>query len=447
MLRKWSSLGATRKCSWPDMSAKACRVRSERSDALSSGRTLGSLAIAMASNHRRNWSSSASRRLWSSSALRYLFSAKRSRESKRLELVVAENDVAVLARLDPGDFARKLQREIRHAARVALRGGVSLLDRVDACRHELVKQVLDVLEEGLVVDGDSRLAGDGLEHLQVLRPEADHLIRNVGYCQLGLKAALRVDQLDGADHLFVVVTQRNREHRFRAVAVLRIEPLSALRLAGRGIVSVVVEQARVRRDRVADHRLLVHRYLEVLVRVIDRRVLACREAQLRLAVVADLNEPKAGAVGVGQLAHRREDEILQLVDIPLGRQLLTDPIELLELAVLATRLLLVLPRLLLERHVLHRQVQEMAQGGRGGVGGTRYRNVSEPLGGALPHTEQDQRRRDDGRRVFQPGPFEADFGQHRFQSGVVEAAEQVDVEDGRVGHAMSISRCRSEFWR
>ena len=170
------------------------------------------------------------------------------------------------------------------------------------------------------------------------------------------------------------------------------------------------------------------------------------QEELRLTVLAHRLQPQARAVGVGQLAHRREDEVLQLADVPLGRQRDADAVQLLELTVLPARLLLVLPNRLLQRDVLHRQVQQVAQRRRGGVGGKRDRDVGQALGRALPGAEQDQGRRDDGGRVLQPRPHEAELGQHLLHARVVEAAQQVDVEDGRVGHACYLT-LPSEFWR
>jgi len=159
--------------------------------------------------------------------------------------------------------------------------------------------------------------------------------------QLGFEASLGVDQLDRPNHLVVVVPHGHGEHRLRPVAVLGIESLSALRLAGRRIVCVVVDLACPHRDRVADHALLVHRHLEVLVgALVYRGVLACAQRELGLIVLTYRLPPQAGAIGVGELAHRREDEFLELADVPLGGQ--SDPyaIELLELTVLPLRLIL-----------------------------------------------------------------------------------------------------------
>ena len=172
---------------------------------------------------------------------------QQARVAQLLELVLGEVDVPILADLDPRDLAGQAGGQAFDATRVTGGARVSLLDRGHAGLDEPVEQGLDRVEQVLVVDGDSGLAGDRLDHLEVLGPEADHLVRHVGDRQPGLEAALGVDQLDRADDLVVVVAHRHGEHRLGPVAVLRVEALAALRLARRRVVGVVVDLARRRR--------------------------------------------------------------------------------------------------------------------------------------------------------------------------------------------------------
>jgi hypothetical protein len=60
------------------------------------------------------------------------------------------------------------------------------------------------------------------------------------------------------------------------------------------------------------------------------------------------------------------------------------------------------------------------------------------LGCALTGAQQDQRRRDDRGGVLEPRPFEAELGQNRLDPEVVEGAQEIDVEGGRVRHSVSI---------
>jgi len=92
-------------------------------------------------------------------------------------------------------------------------------------------------------------------------------------------------------------------------------------------------------------------------------ILARREEQLRDAVFLHL-QPQACAIRVRQLTHRREDERLQPVDVLLGRQRDSDPVELAELAVAPVRLDFQLGDLLFQRDVLHRDPNQLSQGGR-----------------------------------------------------------------------------------
>ena len=90
--------------------------------------------------------------------------------------------------------------------------GVSLLDRGHARLHKTVEQGLDRVEQVLVVQRDRGLAGDRLDHLQVVGLEADDLGDDVVDCEPRLESPLGVDQLDSADDLVVVVAHRHGEH-------------------------------------------------------------------------------------------------------------------------------------------------------------------------------------------------------------------------------------------
>ena len=71
-------------------------------------------------------------------------------------------------------------------------------------------------------------------------------------------------------------------------------------------------------------------------------------------VLAGRLQPQAGTVGIGQLTHRGQDEFLQLAYVALRGERDADPVQLLELPVLTSRLLLELFDLLLENSVLQR---------------------------------------------------------------------------------------------
>ncbi len=266
---------------------------------------------------------------------------EQARVAQLLELVLVERPVAELADRDVVDRLGDARRELFDAARMTGRDRISLLDCGDARCHEAFEHVLDLVEQVFVVERDGGLAGDGLEHLEVLGPETNNLLLDGFDGQLRLELSLRVDELDGAHQRVVVVAHRHSEHRLGAIAVLSVEALAALRLAGWRVVSIVVDLARAHRHRVTDDALLVDWNLECLVGVsVDRVVLARGKEETGLAVGLDLLQPQARPVGVGELPHRREDEVLQLGDIPLGRERDADAVELLELPVLPPRLLL-----------------------------------------------------------------------------------------------------------
>ena len=368
---------------------------------------------------------------------------QQARVAKLLELLFGQANIAVLADGDLGHRVGQTTRQPLHAPRVTGRGRVSLLDRCHARLHEAVEQRLDRVEKGLVVDGDGGLARYRLDHLQVLGPEADDLLLDRVHGQLHVEASLGVDELNRADDLVVVVAHRHRQHRLGAVAVLRIESAPALRLARGRVVSVVIDLAGAHRDRVADHALFVHRDLERLVCVVDREVLARGQEQLGHVVVDGL-EPQACAVGIGQLAHRGEDELLQLVDVALGRKGDADAVQLLELTVLAPGLLLELPDVQLEHRVLQRDAQELAQGGRRRVGGRPDRDVLESFRRCLAGRQHDDRRGCNRLRVTKRGALESELGEHCTEPSV-SSGREVNVEAAGCFHC--IYHRPSEFCR
>ena len=121
------------------------------------------------------------------------------------------------------------------------RARVSLLDGGHARLDEAVEQGLNRFQQSLVIQRDRRLAGDRLDHLHVVRLEADDLGVDVVDRQPCLESPLGVDQLHGAHDIVVVVAHGHGEHRLGAISELRVKALAPDGLARWRIVCVVVD--------------------------------------------------------------------------------------------------------------------------------------------------------------------------------------------------------------
>ena len=115
---------------------------------------------------------------------------------------------------------------------------------------------------------------------------------------------------------------------------------------------------------------------------------------------------------MSQLAHGREDERLQPVDVLLRREGDADPVELAELAVAPVRFGLQLRHLPLEGDILHRNPDQLTHGRHGRVDRYLDRDGGHLLRRVLARREEDERRLLDLARVgqalgFQPGRGQA----------------------------------------
>ncbi len=140
---------------------------------------------------------------------------------------------------------------------------------------------------------------------------------------------------------------------------------------------------------------------------------------------SDCLEPQARTVGVRELTHRREDEVLKLVDVPLGGQRDADSVELPELPVLP---LFQLSHPPLERDVLHRDAQENAQRRRRGVDWWIDRDVGHALGSLQARGGKDHGRVRHLGRVSQLLRLQAELGKELGEPEPLQIAEEVDVE-------------------
>src|SRR5450759_3858169 len=258
--------------------------------------------------------------------------------------------------------------------------------------------------------------------------KADDLLLHVLGREPRLQPPLRVDQLDGTYDLVVVVAHRDREHRLRPVPELGVEALAADRLAGWRVVRVVVPLALSLRDRIADDRLLVHRHRERRVgALVDRVVLAGGEEELRAAFIVGF-QPQARAVRVGELAHRREDESLQPVDVLLRRQGDADLVQLAELPVAAGDLRVELLDLALELDILLRHPKQLTQGGWRGIDRWSERDVRVTRRRLLAWTDQDERGLRDLNRDAERCGRQAELGQQRGELGLEATPLSIPVE-------------------
>jgi hypothetical protein len=148
-----------------------------------------------------------------------------------------------------------------HALGMAGGGGIARLDRRHRRVHERVEQVLDVLDEAGVLEGDRGLAGQRGHELLVHRGEGDdHLLDELDGLQDDLGVALLVDELDDADDGVLVVAHRHHQHRLRPIAGLLVEGAGDLerrsdgQVVGVGDVHDLAGEGRIARDRVLGER-------------------------------------------------------------------------------------------------------------------------------------------------------------------------------------------------
>ena len=100
------------------------------------------------------------------------------------------------------DGPRQCRRVVRHTQRVARGGGVALLDRQHRGAHEALEEVLDLLHEPGVLDGNRRLGRQRPDERDLRLAERPHLgVRGIGREDSRVPVELAVDELQHADHL------------------------------------------------------------------------------------------------------------------------------------------------------------------------------------------------------------------------------------------------------
>ena len=196
------------------------------------------------------------------------------------------------------------------------------VDRAGKHAQERAEQVFLRLDQHLVVERDGRLTGQRLDQRHDFGRERHGLaVRGP-----------RIDQLQHADHLGVVVLQRHGQEGLRAVAGPAVERARAAEVEARGVIGVG-QVDRIAGDRgLSDDIAVVWRAVRLAQRhrrERDRRpggaaerdahrvVAHDREAQ-RAAVLADQIERPA--IGVGQLLGADQDRLQQAVVVALCRQ-------------------------------------------------------------------------------------------------------------------------------
>ena len=148
-------------------------------------------------------------------------------QRRSIEGQIGEDTVVAI-----GGF-RQPDGELGHPLRVPARGGVALLDRVDAGPDEALEQRLDVGDEVGVLQGDRGLARQRAAQPLVLLGERAHAGLEVGVGAQGSGVVVPgVDQLHHREHLPVGGDDGRGEHRAGLVAEAAIEGLVVVEAAG-----------------------------------------------------------------------------------------------------------------------------------------------------------------------------------------------------------------------
>src|SRR5216117_3070061 len=150
----------------------------------------------------------------------------------------------------------------------------------------------------------------------------------------GVGLALAVDELEDADHFFLVILHGDDEHRLRAVAVPLVErAVDAVFDIRRQEVGIVDHERLAGHRRVPRETRAVHRDRELDERRVGLGVrLRDPEAQPLLALVARLDEVETARVRGGDPSRLREDELEQGFQVPLGAEGDADARQLADLA-------------------------------------------------------------------------------------------------------------------
>jgi hypothetical protein len=224
---------------------------------------------------------------------------------------------------------------------VARGGGIAALDRGYGGAHEGVEEVPDVRDQQGVLEGDGRLAGEGGDELLVHRGERDDGLVHQGHgAQHRLGVPLLVDELHDPDDLLLVVAHGHDQHGLGPIAGLLVEGAADLIGGARGQVVGVGHVERMPRQRhIARDRELVQGHRELFERHDHGVVLGQLEAQLVVGaaglLLAPLDEVQAAGIRRRDLPALGEDQLQQLVDVPLRREGDPDPVQVVQLLALA----------------------------------------------------------------------------------------------------------------
>ena len=251
------------------------------------------------------------------------------------DLFAGESDGAIGPVLGAVDHAGQSHGHVRDSSRVTERGRVPLLDRMHRGLHEPLEQSLDFFVQPAVLDRDRRLSRERGHELHGAPRVRYYLVLHVRRRgEYGFGVALAVDELEDADHFFLVILHGEDEHRLRAVAVALVErAVDAVFHVRRQEVGIVDHERLAGHRRVPRETRAVHRDRELDERRVGLGVrLRDPEAQPLLALVARLDEVETARVRGGNPSRLREDELEQGFQVPLGAEGDADARQLADLA-------------------------------------------------------------------------------------------------------------------